>query len=390
MSQDQFLGCRYLQCSKTLETFPSEQLHNLSPAGAPLLARYDLAELKGSWAREDLIDRPQTLWRYAEVLPLRSQTAAVSLGESVSPLLSVPRLAEKIAAGVELFIKDESSQPTSSFKARGMALAVSRAKELGAKALAVPTAGNAGSAAAAYAAAADLPLHVIMPAHTPKPIVRECQDLGAQVELFPGLIHECAAKVRAGTIEHGWFDLSTLREPYRIEGKKTMGYEIAEQFRWELPDAIVYPTGGGTGLIGMWKAFDEMEQLGWIGAKRPRMISVQAAGCAPIVRAFEAGATHAAEWLGATTYASGLCVPKAIGDFLILEAVRKSGGTAVAIPDGIMREFTPLIGRLTGVFVCPEGAAVVAAVPKLMEQGLIAAGDRVVLFNTASGLKYIE
>jgi threonine synthase len=390
MSQAQFFGCSHLQCSKTQETYPSEQLQSLSPAGAPLLARYDLERLAQNWKRSDLHDRPQTLWRYAEVLPLRTAGAVVSLGEGMTPLLHAPRLAARVAPGVELYIKDESSQPTSSFKARGMALAVSRAKELGAKALAVPTAGNAGSAAAAYAAAAGLPLHVIMPAHTPKPIVRECQELGAQVELFPGLIHECAAKVRAGIQEHGWFDLSTLREPYRIEGKKTMGYEIAEQFRFELPDVIVYPTGGGTGLIGMWKAFDEMEKLGWIGPKRPRMISVQAAGCAPIVRAFEAGENHAAEFLGAATYASGLCVPKAIGDFLILDAVRESGGTALAIADDSMREFTSITGRLTGIFVCPEGAATVAAVPQLVEQGFIEPGDRVVLFNTASGLKYIE
>ncbi|MFY7928073.1 MAG: threonine synthase [Oligoflexus sp.] len=390
MNATHYPGSMHLECSRTQETFPSEVLQNLSPAGAPLLARYDLAALAKTWKRDDLALRPQTLWRYAEVLPVRSREAIVSLGELMTPLIHTPRLAQVLAPGAEIYVKDESSQPTSSFKARGMALAVSRAKELGAPALALPTAGNAGSAAAAYGAAAKLPVHVIMPEHTPKPIVTECRALGAQVELFPGLIHECAVKVREGSKTFGWFDLSTLREPYRLEGKKTMGYELAEQFGWELPDVIVYPTGGGTGLIGMWKAFDEMEALGWIGAARPRMVSVQATGCAPIVKAYLDGQEHAQVWLGASTYASGLCVPKAIGDFLILRAIRASGGTALAISDEEMREATTLVGKTTGIFVCPEGAATAAAVPKLVRLGFISPGERVVLFNTASGLKYID
>jgi threonine synthase len=287
-----------------------------------------------------------------------------------------------------LWIKDEGQNPTASFKARGLCLALSRAVELGVREVALPSAGNAGSAAAAYAAAAGIPCHVVLPSDTPAPIVHETRALGARVELLDGLITDCAARVAEGVREHGWMDLSTLKEPYRVEGKKTMGYELAEQLGWRLPDAVVYPTGGGTGLVGMWKAFDEMEALGWIGPERPRMISVQASGCAPIVRAWERGAAEAEPWEGAETYASGLRVPRAVGDFLILEAVRASGGAAVAVPDDAMRLWTSRVGAATGIFCAPEGAATAAAVPQLLESGVLRGGDEVLLFNTGSGIKY--
>jgi threonine synthase len=288
-----------------------------------------------------------------------------------------------------VWIKDEGQNPTASFKARGLCMAVSRAKELGITEIALPSAGNAGSATAAYAAAAGMRAHVVIPRDTPQPIVEEMRALGADVELLDGLITDCAVRVAQGAREHGWFDLSTLKEPYRVEGKKTMGYEVAEQLGWTLPDVIVYPTGGGTGLVGMWKAFDEMEALGWIGPERPRMVSVQAAGCAPIVRAWEAGANDAAPWEGAHTYASGLRVPRAVGDFLMLDAIRASNGCAIAIPDEEMRAWTPVVGADTGIFCAPEGAATAAAVHRLRQSGWLRESDSVVLFNTGSGLKYV-
>jgi threonine synthase len=283
----------------------------------------------------------------------------------------------------------EGQNPTGSFKARGLCLAVSRALELGAEELALPSAGNAGSAAAAYGAAAGLPVHVVVPSDTPAPILEEIRALGADLQLLDGLISDCGRVVKEGVEKEGWFDLSTLKEPYRVEGKKTMGYELAEQLGGRLPDAIVYPTGGGTGLIGMWKAFDEMERLGWIGADRPKMFTVQAAGCAPMVRAWEAGAEHADTWEGARTYASGLRVPGAVGDFLILRALRESGGGAVAVSDSAMAEWVANVGSDTGIFAAPEGGATAAAVPMLMDKGLISPDDEVVLFNTGSGLKYV-
>jgi len=288
-----------------------------------------------------------------------------------------------------VWIKDEGQNPTASFKARGLCMAVSRAKEMGITEVALPSAGNAGSATAAYAAAAGMRAHVVCPRDTPEPILEEMRALGADLELIDGLINDCAVRVAAGAREHGWFDLSTLKEPYRVEGKKTMGYEVAEQLGWTLPDVIVYPTGGGTGLVGMWKAFDEMERLGWIGSKRPRMISVQAAGCAPVVRAWERGDEFAEPWKGAQTYASGLRVPGAVGDFLMLRAIRDSGGAAIAVPDEEMRRWTPIVGGDTGIFCAPEGAATAAAVERLRESGAIRANDSVVLFNTGSGLKYV-
>jgi threonine synthase len=328
------------------------------------------------------------MWRYAEVLPLRDPTFRVTLGEGLTPLLDVPRLPAELGLG-QVWLKDEGCNPTGSFKARGLGMAISRAWELGVREVALPSAGNAGSAAAAYAAAAGLPCHVVVPADTPRVIVEEMRALGADVELIDGLITDAGARVAEGADAHGWFDLSTLREPYRVEGKKTMGYELFEQLAGRLPDAIIYPTGGGTGLVGMWKAFDEMEQLGWIGPARPRMYSVQAAGCAPVVRAWEAGAASAEPWQDAHTYASGLRVPRAVGDFLMLDAIRASGGAAVAVTDDEMRESVRAIGRTTGVFAAPEGGATAAAVRHLLQRGDLAADSEVVLFNTGSGLKYV-
>jgi threonine synthase len=381
-------GATHLECTKTGARFDSEHLMGLSPDGAPLFPRYDLESLRGVFRPEDLYGRRADLWRYSEVLPVRDPAFRVTLGEGWTPLLESPRLAQELGVRA-CHVKDEGQNPTGSFKARGMTLAVSRALELGATALALPTAGNAGGAAAAYGARAGLPVHVAAPRDTPAPILEEMRELGANLTLIDGLISDCGRWIREQSALNGWFDLSTLKEPYRVEGKKTMGYELFEQLGGRLPDAIVYPTGGGTGLIGMWKAFEEMEALGWIGSERPRMISVQAAGCAPIVRAYEAGETSAPMWEGAYTYASGLRVPVAVGDFLILEAVRASGGAAVAIPDSEMARWVRVLGTTTGVFGAPEGGAVAAAVPLMLERGVLSPSDEVVLFNTGSGLKYV-
>ena len=386
----QTAGAAHLECTACGQTYESERLWRLSPCcEKPLYARYDLERLRETFRPSALAGRPATLWRYAEVLPVRDPARRLSLGEGFTPLIDAPRLAD--ALGVErIWIKDEGQNPTASFKARGLALAVARAWELGVSEVAIPTAGNAGSATAAYAAAAGLVAHVVAPADTPRPILEEIEALGAHLELVNGLITDAARRVAEGARDHGWFDLSTLREPYRVEGKKTMGYELFEQLGGRLPDVIIYPTGGGTGLVGMWKAFDEMERLGWIGPERPRMISVQAAGCAPIVRAWDAGREAAEPWEDAHTYASGLRVPRAIGDFLILCAVRQSGGAAVAVPDEAMREAVRLVGKTTGIFAAPEGGATAAAVPLLLERGLLRRDEEIVLFNTGSGLKYIR
>lgn len=382
-------GASHLECTRCGRAYDSERLWRLSPCcDRPLYARYDLDRIRPHFRPDDLRGREPTLWRYAEVLPVRDPALRLSLGEGFTPLLDAPRLAE--ALGLErVWVKDEGQNPTGSFKARGLALAVARARELGVRAVAIPSAGNAGSATAAYAAAAGLAAHVVVPADTPRPILEETRALGADLRLVDGLITDAAVQVAGGARDHGWFDLSTLKEPYRVEGKKTMGYELFEQLGGRLPGAIVYPTGGGTGLVGMWKAFDEMETLGWIGAERPRMISVQAAGCAPIVRAWEAGAEAAEPWQGAATYASGLRVPRAVGDFLILSAIRASGGAAVAVDDRAMAEAVRLVGRTTGVFAAPEGGATAAAVPVLLRHGLLRPDEEVVLFNTGSGLKYV-
>ncbi len=377
-------GCTHLECTATGERHESEVLQTVSRAGAPLYARYDLAALRGRFTPSLVAGRAPDLWRYAEVLPVRGRP--IRLGEGMTPLVEAPRLAAALGLDVDLRIKDEGQNPTGSFKARGLAVAVSRAVELGATAIALPSAGNAAGAAAAYAAAAGIPAHVVMPRDTPPPIVAECRALGAAVVLVDGLITDCARVVQEGARREGWFDLSTLREPYRVEGKKTMGYELAEELGGRLPDVVVYPTGGGTGLVGMWKAFAELEELGWIGGARPRMVVVQAEGCAPMVRAFREGHERAEPWQGARTAAAGLRVPRAIGDFLILRAVRESAGTAVAVSDGAMVDAAALVGRTTGVYAALEGAATAAALPELARLGAVRPGDRVVLFSTGSGL----
>jgi threonine synthase len=381
-------GATHLECTATGERVESERLMGLSPAGKPLFARYDLQALKERFTPAEVAHRRADLWRYAEVLPVRDPACRVALGEGWTPLLDARRTADRLGVA-RVWVKDEGQNPTGSFKARGLAMAVSRALELGAKAVALPSAGNAGSAAAAYGAAAGIPVHVVVPRDTPAPILEEMDALGADVQLLDGLITDCGKVVRRGVEEHGWFDLSTLKEPYRVEGKKTMGYELFEQLGGRLPDAIVYPTGGGTGLIGMWKAFDEMQELGWIGSERPKMFTVQAAGCAPMVKAWEDGKELAEPWQGAATYAAGLRVPAAVGDFLILRALRASRGGAVAVPDHQMLEWVRKLGADTGVFAAPEGGATAAAVPALKAMGLVTEGDEVVLFNTGSGLKYV-
>ena len=352
------------------------------------MPRYKLADLAQNWSRDSLIDRPMDLWRYREVLPTSEDP--VSLGEGGTPLIGADRLGEDLGLP-RLWIKDEALNPTGSFKARGMSTAVSMARDLGVNHLALPSAGNAGGAAAAYGARAGMSVDLFFPAWTPTPFIFEAKAYGARVHLIDGDISVCGARVREGAKEHGWFDLSTLKEPYRLEGKKTMGYELAEQFEWDLPDAVLYPTGGGTGLIGMWKAFAELEELGWIRkGQRPRMYVVQAEGCAPMVRAFEAGAERAEPWQDPETYASGLRVPMGIGDHLILRAVRESGGGAIAVSESEIARAQLGLMRKEGVFAAPEGGAVAAALEKLVECDEIVSTDRVVLFNTGSGLKYPE
>jgi len=355
----------------------------------PLFPIYDLTAAGRILKREALVRREKSLWRYREVLPLPLHIEPVSLGEGGTPLLRAACYGTELGLP-NLWIKDESQNPTQSFKARGMAVAVSMAKHLGATKLAVPTAGNAGGALAAYAARAGLEAHIFMPRDTPRANVIECRELGAHVTLIDGLITDCGAEIARRKTAEGWFDLSTLKEPYRVEGKKTLGYELAEQLDWQVPDVILYPTGGGTGLIGMWKAFDEMETMDWIGAKRPHMFSVQASGCAPIVRAFAEGAANAAEFPNAHTCASGLRVPKAIGDFIMLKILRESQGGAVAVDDEAMIRTTREVGAKEGIFVAPEGAACFVALRSLCAAGEITAEHQIVIFNTGSGIKYLE
>jgi threonine synthase len=381
-------GATHLECMRCGETYDPEKLWRLSPCcEKPLYPRYDLNLLRRHFRPGDLVGREPTLWRYAEVLPVKDPKYRLTLGEGFTPIIDAPRLASELGVD-KLWIKDEGQNPTASFKARGLVMAVARAWELGVSDVAIPSAGNAGSALAAYAAAAGLTAHVAMPDDTPRPIVEETRALGADLQLVRGLITDAGARIAEGAKAHGWFDISTLKEPYRVEGKKTMGYELFEQLG-RLPDVIVYPTGGGTGLVGMWKAFDEMQELGWIGAERPRMISVQSTGCAPMVRAWEAGAEEAQPWEGAETYASGLRVPRAVGDFLILGAIRASKGAAIAVSDAAMAEAVFTIGRTTGIFAAPEGGATAACIPPLLERGLLRADEEIVLFNTGSGLKYV-
>jgi threonine synthase len=376
-----------LECSACGREHPWSRLQNVCLSCAkPLFAVIDLAAARRTLKRETLATREKSLWRYREVLPLPDDVEPVSLGEGGTPLLR----AQKFGGDINLWIKDESTNPTQSFKARGMSVAVSMAKHLGATKLAVPSAGNAGGALAAYAARAGQEAHIFMPRDTPQANIIECRELGADVTLVDGLITDCGDEIARRKANERWFDMSTLKEPYRVEGKKTLGYELAEQCNWQLPDAILYPTGGGTGLIGMWKAFNEMETLGWIGRKRPRMFAVQASGCAPIVRAFDAGEKNAAEFPNAQTIASGLRVPKAIGDFLILNILRQSNGGAIAVDDQEMIRITREVGSSEGLFVAPEAAACFAALKSLCSAGKIQRGERVVIFNTGSGIKYLD
>ena len=377
----------HLECSMTGDRYDADRLHGLSAVGRPLLVRYDLDGVRAAMTKEVLATRPRDLWRYRELLPVRHDLNIVSLGENETPLISLPKIARQSGVA-EIIVKDEGRLPTGSFKARGLVMAISMAKELGITRIAMPTNGNAGAAAAAYASRAGIEAVIFCPDDTPEINVREIAAQGAKVYRVNGLIDDCGKLVAQGVEREGWFDLSTLKEPYRIEGKKTMGLELAEQLGWTLPDAIFYPTGGGTGLIGMWKAFDELEAIGFIDSKRPKMFAVQAEGCAPIVKAFDEGSRHAERWEGAHTIASGIRVPKAVGDFLILDAVRASGGRALAVSDAAIEEAVERVGHVEGLLLCPEGGATLAAYEKARAEGLVGSDERVVLFNCATGLKY--
>jgi threonine synthase len=373
----------HLECSATGTLYPAKQIHGLSEAGKPLLVRYDLESARQRLTRDDLAQRPPDMWRLRELLPVQDLAHIVSLGEPATPLI---RLHDQPATTV--LVKDESRLPTGSFKARGLAVAVSMALELGLTKLAMPTNGNAGAALAAYGARAGIETFIFCPADTPETNVREIALHGGRVWRVDGLIDDCGKIVAAGTAPMGWFDVSTLKEPYRIEGKKTMGFELAEQLGWEMPDVIFYPTGGGTGLIGMWKAFHELREIGWIEGPLPRMVAVQSTGCAPIVRAFDAGATHAERWENASTIASGIRVPAAVGDFLILSALRDSGGFAIAVDDESILDSQQAVARDQGLLLSPEGAATHAAMTASVESSLMDPQERAVLFNCGSGLKY--
>ena len=374
----------HLECGVTGERYPADTLQGLSGAGAPLLVRYDMAALGAALTTESLARRSEDIWRYREFLPVRATANIVSLGETMTPLSPMP----KLEPGGTLLVKDEGRLPTGSFKARGLCLAVSMARELGVARLAMPSNGNAGAALAAYATRAGIESFVFCPEDTPEINLSEIALLGAGVFRVNGLIDQCGAIVGAGKEAMGWFDASTLKEPYRIEGKKTMGLELAEQLDWTLPDTIFYPTGGGTGLIGMWKAFAELKEIGWLDGPMPRMVAVQAAGCAPIVRAFEAGAERAERWEDAHTVAAGIRVPAAIGDFLILRALRESGGFAIAVEDAAILDARREVALEEGILLCPEGAATYAAYRQARAAGLVSAGGSAVLFNCATGLKY--
>jgi threonine synthase len=377
----------HLECAMTGERHEADVVHNLSRAGKPLLVRYDLAGVKKALTKETLAGRAPDLWRYRELLPVRKATDIVSLGECMTPIVPMPRLSKKLGGG-EILVKDEGRLPTGSFKARGLVMAVSMAKALGIKHMAMPTNGNAGAALAAYATRAGIKTTIFCPEDTPEVNVSEIALQGADVYRVNGLIDDCGKIVGEGKAKVGWFDTSTLKEPYRIEGKKTMGLELAEQLGWDVPDAIFYPTGGGTGLIGMWKAFDELEAVGLIGSKRPRMFAVQAEGCAPMVRAFERGDEFAERWENAATVATGIRVPKAVGDFLILRAVRESGGAAIAVSEEAILQAVEDSAEDDGFLFCPEGGAVLAAWRKALSEGLVGRDERVLLFNCANGNKY--
>ena len=377
----------HLECSETGEHYPADQVHNLSRAGKPLLVRYDLAGVKKALSKSALAQRPPDLWRYRELLPVRRTADIVTLGEAVTPLVALGKLAKNLGGG-ELLVKDEGRLPTGSFKARGLVMAVSMAKALGIKHMAMPTNGNAGAALAAYASRAGIKTTVFCPEDTPEVNVSEIELQGATVYRVNGLIDDCGKIVGDGKAKVGWFDTSTLKEPYRIEGKKTMGLELCEQLGWDVPDVILYPTGGGTGLIGMWKAFAELEAIGFIGSKRPRMVAVQAAGCAPMVRAYDEGVEHAPRWENAHTIAAGIRVPQAVGDFLILRAVRESNGFAIAVTDEAISAGLEEVARREGFLLCPEGAATYAAYKQALADGRIGRHECAALFNCATGLKY--
>ncbi|ATE66145.1 threonine synthase [Rhizorhabdus dicambivorans] len=373
----------HLECSLTGERYEADRVHGLSRAGRPLLVRYDLEAMRGAVPRIAIQGRPTDMWRWRELLPVRDPKHIVSLGEIETPLVPIPR-----SGGTHVLVKDEGRLPTGSFKARGLVMAVSMARALGITRIAMPTNGNAGAALAAYASRCGIETIIFCPDDTPEINVREIAMQGARVWRVNGLIDDCGAIVGEGARQGRWFDFSTLKEPYRIEGKKTMGLELAAQLGWELPDAIFYPTGGGTGLIGMWKAFAELEALGWIGSKRPKMFAVQAAGCAPMVRAFEDGVEHAERWENAHTVAAGIRVPRAVGDFLILRAVRESGGRALAVEDNAILKAVDDTAKRDGLLMCPEGGATLAAYRNALAQGLVSEDDRIILFNCSTGLKY--
>lgn len=376
-----------LECSMTGKRYEADVIQGLSEVGRPLLVRYDLDGVKTFLTKEKLAERPMDLWRYRELLPVRSPENIVSLGEAVTPLVHLPASERRLgAAGI--IVKDEGRLPTGSFKARGLVMAVSMAKALGVTHMAMPTNGNAGAAMAAYASKAGIKTTIFCPEDTPVVNVSEIALQGADVYRVNGLIDDCGKIVKEGKESVGWYDVSTLKEPYRIEGKKTMGLELAEQLGWDVPDAIFYPTGGGTGLIGMWKAFDELEKIGFIGSKRPKMIAVQSTGCAPIVKAYEDGEEHAPRWENAATMAAGIRVPQAVGDFLILRAVRESGGYAIAVDDADIQIALERVAKEDGLLLCPEGAATYAAYEQSLADGRVTKSDRVVLFNCATGLKY--
>jgi threonine synthase len=376
-------------CPRCDKRFGLSLLLNLCPCGSPLLVRYDLEKAKTAFSKSSLQGRVASLWRYRELLPLQNDVNLISLGEGYTPILDAKTLGAELGLR-RLWIKDEAQNPTGSFKDRGLSLAISRAKELGVRKAAIPSAGNAGGSFAAYAARAGMEAHVFMPRDTPIANQIEARQYGARLTLVDGLINDCGRIIAEKKTAEGWFDVSTLKEPYRVEGKKTMGYEIAEQLNWRLPDVIIYPTGGGTGLVGMWKAFAELQELGWIGSARPRMVSVQASGCAPIVKAFAENKTTAEPWQNAQTVASGLRVPQAVADFLMLQAIRESRGTALSVSDAEMLAEIPRVGKAEGIFFCPEGAACVAALRRLVENRWIKPHDEVLIFNTASGLKYLD
>src|SRR3954469_158525 len=377
----------HLECALEGDHYPADQIHNLSKANKPLLVRYDLPGIKKTLSKETLRQRPADLWRYREMLPVRNVADIVSLGEVTTPLIRLPKLARRIGGG-EIIVKDEGRLPTGSFKARGLVMAVSMAKALGIKHMAMPTNGNAGAALAAYATSCGIKTTIFCPADTPEVNVSEIELQGATVYRVNGLIDDCGKIVGEGKAKAGWFDTSTLKEPYRIEGKKTMGREVAEQLGWDVPDVIFYPTGGGTGLIGMWKAFAELEAIGFIGPKRPRMVAVQAEGCAPMVRAWEKGDEHAPRFENAHTIASGIRVPQAVGDFLILRAVRESGGFAIAVSDEAIQAGVNEVARGEGFLMCPEGGATYAAYKAALADGRVKKTERAILFNCATGLKY--